>query len=162
MAYIYLFHCCLNNFCQIFFLPDAIFYGNVTRFTAIQTIATESVPNAGSDASLIKVLLQEDRCSTVRVSHLAEQQSCKCRQWMRTAVDLYPNQTRVPLPPSSSRGSSEASGGGGPQLNGPESDVAFTDSGQAEWTDPWLPGSLCARGERRVSGFAAHQGRHAS
>lgn len=81
---------------------------------------------------------------------------------MRTAVDLYQNPTKSSSSTiQSSRGSSKASGGGGPQLNGPEGDVAFADSGQAEWTDPRLPGSLCARGERRVAGFAPHQGRHA-
>lgn len=81
---------------------------------------------------------------------------------MRTAVDLYQNPTKSSSSTiQSSRGSSKASGGGGPQLNGPEGDVAFADAGQAEWTDPRLPGSLCARGERRVAGFAPHQGRHA-
>lgn len=81
---------------------------------------------------------------------------------MKTADDLYQSQTKSSsFIVQSSRGSSKASGGGGPQLNGPEGDVAFTDSGQAERTDPRLPGSLCARGERRVAGLAPHQGRHA-
>lgn len=102
------------------------------------------------------------RYRTARVSHLAGQESYKCCQWMRTAVDLYQNPTKSSSSTiQSSRGSSKASGGGGPQLNGPEGDVAFADSGQAEWTDPRLPGPLCARGERRVAGFAPHQGRHA-
>ena len=61
----------------------------------------------------------------------------------------------------SSRGSSEASGGGGPQLHSTKGDVALPDARQAARSDPWLPGSLCARGKRRVTGPAPHQGRHA-
>lgn len=61
----------------------------------------------------------------------------------------------------SSRGSSKAGGGRGPKLHGPEGDVALLDARQAERSDPWLPGALCARGKRRVEGPAPHQGCHA-
>lgn len=56
---------------------------------------------------------------------------------------------------------SEASGGGGPKLHSPEGNVAFPDAGEATRSDPRLPGSLCARGKRRVPRPAPHQGRHA-
>lgn len=61
----------------------------------------------------------------------------------------------------SSRGSSQARGGGDSQLHGHKGDVAVPDAGQAKRPDPRLPGPLRARGERRVTGPAPHQGRHA-
>lgn len=61
----------------------------------------------------------------------------------------------------SSRGSSQAGGGGDSELHGHKGDVAVPDTGQAERSDPRLPGPLRACGERRVPGPAPHQGCHA-
>lgn len=62
----------------------------------------------------------------------------------------------------SSRGSSSAGRGGGAQLHGAQGHVALPVAGATARPDPWLPGALCARGERRVARSASDQGRHAS
>lgn len=67
----------------------------------------------------------------------------------------------VALVTHSSRGSSQESRGGSPQLHSSEGYVAFPDAREAARPDPWLPGPLCSGGEWRVEGPAPHQGCHA-
>lgn len=61
----------------------------------------------------------------------------------------------------SSRGSSQAGGGGDSEFHSHKGDVAVPDARQAERSDPRLPGPLRACGEWRVTGPAPHQGCHA-
>lgn len=61
----------------------------------------------------------------------------------------------------SPRRSSQAGGGGGVELHGPQGDVALSGAGQTARTDPWLPGALRPRGERRVPRPAVYQRCHA-
>lgn len=63
--------------------------------------------------------------------------------------------------PHSSWGSSSAGRSGGAQLYGAQGHVALPVARATARADPWLPGALCARGERGVAWPAPHQGRHA-